>query len=110
MGFYGNVTDTSKTTFSFDLIYTTREDMDKNANTDGVFLGRYVLVDYGEEPIKGYYNDADGYFYNTAQFNVSTKITGKNGWIYQDLHNALSSDSFYLFRTGTGFTKLASLS
>ena len=46
MGFYGNVTNTSKTTFSFDLIYTTRVDMDLNANTDGVFLGRYVLIRY----------------------------------------------------------------
>ena len=44
MGFYGNITNTSKTTFSFDEIYETRTEMDENANTDGVFLGRYVLV------------------------------------------------------------------
>lgn len=48
MGFYGNITNTSKTTFSFDKIYTSRRDMDEAcAKGDGVFLGRYVLVEYG---------------------------------------------------------------
>lgn len=48
MGFYGNITNTSKTTFSFDKIYTNRRDMDEAcAEGDGVFLGRYVLVEYG---------------------------------------------------------------
>lgn len=47
MGFYGNITNTSKTTFSFDKIYKNRQTMDLSAKTDGVFLGRYVLVEYG---------------------------------------------------------------
>lgn len=48
MGFYGNITNTSKTTFSFDKIYANRRDMDADcALGDGVFLGRYVLVEYG---------------------------------------------------------------
>ena len=38
MGFYGNITNTSKTTFSFDLIYTTRSEMDLNANIDGEYI------------------------------------------------------------------------
>lgn len=46
MAFYGNVTNTSKTTFSFDKTYSNRYEMDLNANRDGVFVGRYVLVDY----------------------------------------------------------------
>jgi hypothetical protein len=82
MGFYGNITNTSKTTFSFDLIYTTRADMELNANLDGVFLGRYVLIDYGEAPIKGYYNPDTKLFYNTANFHVSTEITGNVNFIY----------------------------
>ena len=48
MCFYGNITNTSKTTFSFDKIYANRRDMDADcALGDGVFLGRYVLVEYG---------------------------------------------------------------
>lgn len=46
MAFYGNITNTSKTTFSFDRTYSNRYEMDLNANRDGVFVGRYVLVDY----------------------------------------------------------------
>lgn len=95
MGFYGNITNTSKTTFSFDLIYSNRADMDKNVNTDGVFLGRYVLVDYGEDPIKAYYNPEDGHFYNTAQYHISTRIEPRPNIVYQDLHNVLSGTGFY---------------
>lgn len=95
MGFYGNITNTSKTTFSFDLIYDTRTEMDKNANVDGVFLGRYVLVNYDEEPIKAYYNSQTDRFYNTANFSLSSMITPREGVIYQDLHNATSPISFY---------------
>lgn len=47
MGFYGNITNTSKTTFAFDRIYNNRLQMDNNCASDGVFLGRYVLVEYG---------------------------------------------------------------
>lgn len=46
MGFYGNVTNTNRTQFVFDRVYSNRKEMDDNAKTDGVFVGRYVLVDY----------------------------------------------------------------
>ncbi len=46
MGFYGNITNTSKTQFSFDKVYSSRLQMDNSANSDGVMVGRYVLVDY----------------------------------------------------------------
>lgn len=95
MGFYGNITNTSKTTFSFDLIYDTRTEMDKNANVDGVFLGRYVLVNYDEEPIKAYYNSSTDRFYNTANFSLNSMITPREGVIYQDIYNATSPVSFY---------------
>lgn len=99
MGFYGNVTNTSKTTFSFDLVYDTRLAMDKNADTDGVFLGRYVLIDYDDSPIKGYAKKRDDGsvegFYNTANFSVSSVINPRPDVIYQDLHNAMDALSFY---------------
>ena len=87
MGFYGNITNTSKTTFSFDLIYPSRSEMDSQANKDGVFLGRYVLVDYGEDPIKGYFNPKDSLFYHTPSFTTGTAFYGKEGTIYQDINN-----------------------
>jgi hypothetical protein len=74
MGFYGNITNTSKTTFSFDYIYNTRKAMDEVAETDGVFLGRYVLIDYDEEPIKAYYDANTKAFYSTANFHPNSAI------------------------------------
>lgn len=46
MGFYGNITNENRTTFSFDRTYSNRSTMDNGASTDGVYPGRYVLVDY----------------------------------------------------------------
>lgn len=46
MGFYGNITNTSRTTFQFDKIYPSRYEMDGMCSSDGVYNGRYVLVEY----------------------------------------------------------------
>ena len=45
MGFYGNITNTSRTTFQFDKIYPSRKTMDAACREDGVYNGRYVLVE-----------------------------------------------------------------
>ena len=108
MGFYGNITNTAKTTFSFDLIYDTRKKMDENADLDGVFLGRYVLVDYDEEPIKAYYDAKTKAFYNTTNFHPNSAISGRVDTVYQDLHNAYESSSFYKWSKDTGFYPITS--
>lgn len=46
MGFYGNITNTSRTQFQFDKTYPNRATMDNSAKSDGVYIGRYVLVEY----------------------------------------------------------------
>lgn len=70
MGFYGNITNTSKTTFSFDKIYANRLEMDNAcANGDGVFLGRYVLVEYG------YIFDATDEAWTDERVGISSIIT-----------------------------------
>lgn len=46
MGFYGNITNTSRTHFQFDKTYPNRATMDASASSDGIFIGRYVLVEY----------------------------------------------------------------
>ena len=48
MGFYGNITNVNKSTFQFDKTYSNRAEMDENAASDGIFVGRYVLVDYDQ--------------------------------------------------------------
>lgn len=48
MSLYGNVKKIGSSSFQFDRVYNTRYAMDAAANTDGVYIGRYVLVEYGE--------------------------------------------------------------
>lgn len=49
MSFYGNVTNTSRTHFQFDRIYSSRKEMDQNKEKDGIYAGRFVLVEYDSE-------------------------------------------------------------
>lgn len=74
MGFYGNIQNSNKTAFTFDLIYHSRLTMVNHANDDGVFLGRYVLVDYDETAVLAYYNSADKWFYNDKNLMLPHKI------------------------------------
>ena len=46
MGFYGNITNTNRTQFQFDKTYPNRKVMDDAARFDGIYIGRYVLVEY----------------------------------------------------------------
>jgi hypothetical protein len=46
MSFYGDV---NKNNLVFDKIYENKTKMDSSAENDGVFIGRYVLVDYHKE-------------------------------------------------------------
>lgn len=90
MGFYGNITNTSNTTFSFDRIYPNRLAMDANANNDGIFIGRYVLVEYDnkatisnifvdtQHPAKIVDGEKYYYAYTTNNFtDINTRIQYK---------------------------------
>ena len=46
MGFYGNISNVNKTNMTFDKVYSNRKSMDESCALDGVYAGRYVLVEY----------------------------------------------------------------
>lgn len=71
--------------------------MDNQAESDAVFIGRYVLVEYDDPPITGYkYENA---FYSDEQHTkVIQPVVGR---IYQDLHQVNTTSSFYVY-DGTG--------
>ena len=94
MGFYGtNLSTANRVAFQFDLIYRSRKTMDENAANDGVANGRYVLVEYAEPPITGYYDGT--YFYTSAYFQTASRITPRTDVVYQDLTAIGTSFSFY---------------
>jgi hypothetical protein len=72
MSLYGNIKKIETSAFQFDRVYSTRAEMDDSASSDGVYAGRYVLVEYGErfsntnsgENIQ--YTGQPNVYYNTA--------------------------------------------
>lgn len=99
MGFYGNVSSSNKTAFSFDITYSSRTLMDTNAQTDGVFIGRYVLVEYDAPPISAYYKTDDRMFYNVSYSGGDNLISRpKDGQIYLDISQDHSANPFYVWR------------
>ena len=50
MGFYGHITNVQRTSMTFDRIYPNRFTMDEKASNDGVYAGRYVLIEY-DQPV-----------------------------------------------------------
>ena len=81
MGFYGNITNTSKTQFQFDRIYANKYEMMNNKDIDGVYAGRYVLVEYDTDTHKDYYkrvfkavdNEPAG-IYSSPNLEAATRI------------------------------------
>lgn len=83
MGFYGNVTNVNKTQFTFDRTYPNRRTMEDRITTDSIYLGRYVLVEYGldvgttlDTYYKGYWRQAgsDNEFYSSPDFDAATRL------------------------------------
>lgn len=97
MGFYGNIKNTTRTQFSFDKTYGSRAEMDNQAGVDGVYAGRYVLVEYDKNVIPtnfpiGYLKDGIVYKtlpsrlggitlqYRLSNFIVTDEETGEGYW------------------------------
>ena len=74
MGFYGNITNISNTTFVFDKIYPNRLSMDANVNNDGIFIGRYVLVEYQNTAAYPVVYIKDSKFYSSPNCEAVTQI------------------------------------
>lgn len=65
MSFYGNISNAGKTQMSFDRVYPNRKIMEENASTDGVFVGRFILVEYDDNT----YSHRTGYIDYTPDYD-----------------------------------------
>lgn len=99
--FYGNITTATRSAFVFDRIYNTRYEMDSAANSDGVYLGRFVMVNYGNPPICGYYYS--GNFF--ADGNNTVFMPPQDGRLYQNIAQLNTEYSFYYYggELGAGY-------
>lgn len=74
MGFYGNITNTSRTQFQFDKVYSNRWEMDSQKAIDGIYAGRYVLIEYDQESQLDYYTRASLYNAFSSRDDDGTSI------------------------------------
>lgn len=59
MSFYGNISNANKTNLTFDKIYPNRKQMEEYVEKDGVFVGRFVFIEYDDNSHShrmGYFN------------------------------------------------------
>ena len=89
MGFYGNslaASGAAKTQFTFDRIYANRYEMDRNCLTDGVYIGRYVLINYGVDDeysgVQVY--EKDGILYSASDCAPSTRLVYTTNQVLSD--------------------------
>ena len=78
MGFYGNIGNTTTSSFTFDKTYPNRKTMDISALDDGVFIGRYVLIEYDTNDTSFYtqlYKNENDDFYFDQQFKNKVQVT-----------------------------------
>ena len=83
MSLYGQISKIDTPSFQFDRIYNNRSELDANATSDGVYAGRYVLVEYGEKfPVTSgssvIYNEQNGTYVevtNSGRRNISINPT-----------------------------------
>lgn len=114
MSFYGNISNAGKTQMSFDRVYPNRKIMEENAPTDGVFVGRFVLVEYDDNTYShrtGFINflptkdeELNGKYsvYTNAEFTIPFKLTESNddgyGLTQGDLVVAEYNNYYYYFQ------------
>ena len=114
MSFYGNISNAGKTQMSFDRVYPNRKIMEENAPTDGVFVGRFVLVEYDDNTYShrtGYINflpvkdeEFNGRYsvYTNTECTIPFKLTESNddgyGLVQGDLIVAEYNNFYYYFQ------------
>lgn len=103
-GFYGNISHSNKTAITFDKIYHSRNEMSPTG--DGVFINRYVLIDYDESPISGYYINGDFWTTQTIPTTQAAQNSAKLPRIKDVYYLDLATNRFYLYnapdQTGAG--------
>ena len=86
MSFYGNIKNTARTQFYFDRIYPNRKAMDSNAAEDGIFAGRYVLVEYEQDISADVFPQT--YLFNGRMYGKMLTIDVKNAKNPEDIYQA----------------------
>lgn len=86
MGFYGNITNTARTQFQFDKVYPNRYSLERQAIDDGIYAGRYVLIEYD----------------TNLELNDASSLSGSNTYIRVSVKPISDTDQYYIYLSTTG--------
>ena len=80
MSFYGDITNTARTPFQFDRIYPNRVEMEANKTQDGIYAGRFVLIEYDSTHLDSFLRvyEKDNSFYSNKNCTIETLLTKNN--------------------------------
>ena len=109
MGFYGNITNTARSTFQFDKIYPSRKTMDAQCNEDGVYNGRYVLVEYDTSLSNESYYKPWYILKKSSQLVDGEEVEGAHNKIYaappSTINNSIDENFYDLTTLGARLSK-----
>jgi len=95
MGFYGNISGSTKSAFTFDRVYANRTLMDQSLDTgvDTVFLGRYVLVEYDDAPVSIWIVTRDNVSIAYTDYELTTRLVPMANIVYRDENSGQTTHS-----------------
>lgn len=99
MGFYGNIKNTSRTQFSFDRIYANRVEMDNMASLDGIYAGRFVLIEYDTAATPSFY--PTGYLKDGIIYTAIPNTANGDVYPYQIRPEDSEENTSYYITSGT---------
>lgn len=92
MSFYGDIKRINSSPYVFDRYYANRAEMEDNASTDGIYVGRYILVKYTYTPVylpisvsENNYQPGRYYYKNGEDYvldNSDTMTSGRSYYTY----------------------------
>lgn len=99
MGFYGNIKNTSRTQFSFDKVYANRVEMDTMASLDGIYAGRFVLIEYDTAATPAFY--PAGYLKDGIVYTAIPNTANGTVYPYQICPEDSTENTSYYITSGT---------
>lgn len=78
---YGTVKKIGSSYFTFDRIYNSRDEMENEMTTDGVYHGRYVLITYGDEQLTNSTNGGTIILTNNTNVSEQYSVSYNTAWL-----------------------------
>ena len=93
MSFYGDIKRIKSSPYVFDKYYPNRKTMDESANSDGIYIGRYVLVKYNYQEDGSYVEKTDPKFQANIDADISVYNDTFDATVWQKIYTNLGDQT-----------------